>query len=166
MHGLSFRPTLRSACYRWWKLRIFQNGRPRGFEEYRSYTTIGSSDLVTTPVLSFVWKQMLTTFHFILLRGPHVIVGGTYMSSKPYFRPKGILFGSFGGGKRQAERRTTPTPPLYITLHVICCWTRLLKSFHSPDSWALNIPCVHTAVLPKTSFLPYFKSTVFGRTAV
>ena len=134
MHDLSFRPTLRSTCYRWWKLRIFQPGRPRGFEEYRSYTTIGSLDLVTTPFLSFVWKQMLTAFHFVLLRGPHVIVGGNYMCSKPYFRPKGIFFGSFGCGKWQAERRTTVTPPLYITLHVIYCWIHLLKSFHSPHS--------------------------------
>jgi hypothetical protein len=165
-HGLSFRPTLGFVCYRWWKLHIFQPGRPRGFEDIEAYTAIGSSDVVTTPFLSLVCEGIRMVVHFVLLRGPHVTISGNYMSSKPYFRPKGILFGSFRGEKWQAERHTTTTPPLYITLHMIHCWMHLLKSFHSPHSLAPGVSCVHTAVLPLTVLLKNGRNTVFGRTAV
>ena len=42
-----------------------------------------SSDVLTTPVMLYVWKDMLMAFHFVLLWGSYVTVGGNYISSKP-----------------------------------------------------------------------------------
>ena len=42
-----------------------------------------SSDVLTTPFMLYVWKDMLMAFHFVLLWGSYVTVGGNYISSKP-----------------------------------------------------------------------------------
>ena len=42
-----------------------------------------SSDVLTTPFMLYVWKDMLVAFYFVLLWGSYVTVGGNYISSKP-----------------------------------------------------------------------------------
>ena len=35
-----------------------------------------SSDVLTTPVMLYVWKDMLMAFHFVLLWGSYVTISG------------------------------------------------------------------------------------------
>jgi hypothetical protein len=78
----------------------------------------------------------------------------TIYRPNPCGRPKRCLF---GGEVSAWKTHITITSPLYITLHLIHCWMHLLKSFHSPHSWAPGVSCVHTAVLPKRYFFHFSK---------